>query len=170
MSMATSPYSYIASGFHQIAFVVKDIKAGQKFFNQHMGVPRFYLFEDVQVDERTYRGKEGNFHMHLALAYAGDAQIELIEHLSGESIYKEFQEKRGEGLHHLGFIVDDYEKATGDFAANGYPVIQSGRIGRNPGVRFAYFDTEAAIGSIMEIFVLDENTRNLFDRIKRGDF
>ncbi len=49
-------------------------------------------------------------------------------------------------------------------------MIQSGRIGNNPGVRFAYFDTESTIGSIMEIFQLDEQTRNLFDRIKRGEF
>lgn len=168
MSSAASPYSYIASGFHQIAFVVKDIRAGQKFFNEHLGVPRFYLFNDVKIEERTYRGGEGNFRAHIALAYAGEAQIELIEHLSGESIYKEFLEKKGEGLHHLGFIVNDYEKAIGDFARNGYPVVQSGRIGQ--GTRFAYFDTEAAIGSIMEIFVLDESTRNLFDQIKRGDF
>ncbi len=170
MSITASPYAYLASGFHQIAFVVKDIKAGQKFFHEHMGVPRFFLLEDVKVKERTYRGGEGNFHIHIALAYAGDAQIELIEYISGESIYREFLEKKGEGLHHLGFIVDDYGKSVGDFAHNGYPVIQSGRIGNNPGVRFAYFDTEAAIGSIMEIFVLDDNTRNMFDRIKRGDF
>lgn len=55
-------------------------------------------------------------------------------------------------------------------AQNGYPIIQSGRVGNNPGVRFALFDTEAAIGSIMEILVLDKDMRNLFDRIKRGDF
>ncbi len=165
-----SPYASFAQGFHQVAFVVRNIRAAQRFFNDHMGVPRFYLLEDVKVEERTYRGGEGNFRMHIALAYAGEAQIELIEHLSGESIYKEFLDKRGEGLHHLGFIVEDYEKAVGDFAQNGYPVIQSGRIGQNPGVRFAYFDTEAAIGSIMEIFVLDEATRRLFERIKRGEF
>ena len=168
--MTTSPYAYIASGCHQIAFVVEDMKTAQKFFCEHMGVPRFYVWEDIPVEEKTYRGRVGDFRLHIALAYAADTQIELIEHLSGESIYKEFLGRGDRGLHHLGFIVDDYDKAVGDFARNGYPVIQSGRIGQNPGVRFAYFDTEAAIGSIMEIFVLDENARSLFDRIKRGDF
>jgi hypothetical protein len=94
----------------------------------------------------------------------------LIQHLSGRSIYKEFLDKRGEGLHHLGFIVPDHEKVIADFTANGFPVIQSGRIGNNPGVRFAYFDTEAAIGAIMESIVLDDDTRRLFERVKRGDF
>lgn len=167
---ATSPYAYIAAGHHQIAFVVKDLAAAERFFTEQMGVPRFFRFNDVQVHEAVYRGGPGDFHMHLALGYAGDSQIELIQHLSGRSIYKEFLDKRGEGLHHLGFIVPDHEKVIVDFTANGFPVIQSGRIGNNPGVRFAYFDTEAAIGAIMESIVLDDDTRRLFDRIKRGEF
>jgi methylmalonyl-CoA/ethylmalonyl-CoA epimerase len=167
---APSPYAYIAAGHHQIAFVAKDITAAERFFTEKMGVPRFFRLNDVEVHEPSYRGGAGDFHMHLSLGYAGDSQIELIEHLSGQSIYKEFLDKKGEGLHHLGFIVPDYQKAVADFSTNGFPVIQSGRIGNNPGVRFAYFDTEAAIGSIMEIFQLDDQTRQLFDRIKRGDF
>jgi catechol 2,3-dioxygenase-like lactoylglutathione lyase family enzyme len=169
--MATaSPYAYIAAGHHQIAFVVKDIAAAEKFFTEKMGVPRFFPLHDVEVHEPFHRGGLGDFHMHLSLGYAGDSQIELIEHLSGRSIYKEFLDKKGEGLHHLGFIVPDYQKAVADFATNGFPVIQSGRIGNNPGVRFAYFDTEAAIGSIMEVFQLDDQTRKLFERIKSGEF
>jgi methylmalonyl-CoA/ethylmalonyl-CoA epimerase len=166
----TSSYGYIAAGHHQIAFVVQDIAAAEQFFTEKMGVPRFFRFTDVLVHEPFYRGGPGDFHMHLAIGYAGDSQIELIEHLSGRSIYKEFLDKHGQGLHHLGFIVPDYQKAVDDFATNGFPVIQSGRIGDNPGVRFAYFDTEAAIGSIMEIFQLDDNTRRLFERIKRREF
>ena len=165
---ATSPYAYIAAGHHQIAFVVKDIERAERFCVEKLGVPHFFRFSDVEVHEASYRGGPGNFHIHISIGYAGDSQIELIQHLSGQSIYKEFLDKHGEGLHHLGFIVPDYQQAVADFATNGFPVIQSGRIGNNPGVRFAYFDTEAAIGSIMEIFQLDEQTRNLFARIKRG--
>lgn len=168
--MKGSPSACIASGCSQVAFVVKDIQAGQKFFNKHMGVPRFYLFEDIKIEEKTYRGNKGSFRMHLALAYAGEIQIELIEHISGESIFKEFLEKKGEGMHHLGFIVDDYKKAVDELTANGYPVAQSGRVGSTPGARFALFDTEADIGSIMEILVLDEDMRNLFKKIKQGNF
>ena len=167
---ATSPYAYIAAGHHQIAFVVKDLAAAERFFTEKLGVPRFFRLEDVKVYEAFYRGGPGDFHIDIALGYAGDSQIELIQHLSGRSIYKEFLDKRGEGLHHLGFIVPDHEKVIADFTANGFPVIQSGRIGNNPGVRFAYFDTEAAIGALMESIVLDDDTRRLFERVKRGDF
>lgn len=170
MATTVSPHAYIAAGHHQIAFVVTDLRVAERFFTETLGVPRFFHFPDVLVHEPFYRGGPGDFHMHIAIGYAGDSQIELIQHLSGRSIYKEFLEKKGEGLHHLGFIVPDYQHAVADFAARGFPVIQSGRIGDNPGVRFAYFDTEAAIGAIMEIFQLDEQTRQLFARIKRGEF
>jgi catechol 2,3-dioxygenase-like lactoylglutathione lyase family enzyme len=165
---ATSPYAYIAAGHHQIAFVVNDITAAEQFFTEKMGVRQFFRFNDVTVYEAIYRGQPGDFHIHIALGYAGNSQIELIQHLSGHSIYKEFLDKKGEGLHHLGFIVPDYNKVIADFTANGFPVIQSGRIGNSPGVKFAYFDTEAAIGAIMESIVLDEQTRKLFEKIKGG--
>ncbi|MGE0681199.1 MAG: VOC family protein [Candidatus Binatia bacterium] len=165
---ATSPYAYIAAGHHQIAFVVQDLPAAERFFTAKMGVPHFFRFNDVEVHEALYRDRLGDFHMHIAIGYAGDSQIELIQHLSGQSIYKEFLDKRGEGLHHLGFIVPDHDKVIADFTANGFSVIQSGRIGNNPGVKFAYFDTEAAIGAIMESIVLDDETRRLFERIKGG--
>lgn len=165
---ATSPYAYIAAGHHQIAFVVKDLPAAERFFTEKMGVSQFFRFNDVEVHEARYRDQPGDFHIHIAIGYAGNSQIELIQHLSGKSVYKEFLDKKGEGLHHLGFIVPDHEKIIADFAANGFPVIQSGRIGNNPGVKFAYFDTEAAIGTLMESIVLDEQNRKLFEKIKGG--
>ena len=165
-----SPIAPIASGCSQIAYVVKDIQASQKFFNEHLGVPRFYLFENVQFEDLTYQGQPANFRIHLALAYAGEIQLELIEHLEGESIFQDFLQQKGEGLHHLGFLVDDYDQTVGDLTTHGYPLIQSGRAGSNPGTRFALFDTETPIGSIIEILALDEDMKNLFARIKQGDF
>ena len=170
MQMTATPYAYIAAGLQQIAYVVRDIQAGQRFFIEHIGIPRFYLMEDVRFANQTYRGQECDSSLHIAMAYAGEIQIELVESLSGQNIYQEFLEGKGEGLHHLGFLIDDYERAVRDFTANGYPVIQSGRVRRDRGTRFAYFDTEAAIGSLMEIIAPDEAGWQLFDRIKRGDF
>jgi catechol 2,3-dioxygenase-like lactoylglutathione lyase family enzyme len=166
--MATSPYAYIAAGHHQIAFVVNDLAASERFFMEKMGVKNFFRFKDVTVYEAIYRGQPGDFHIDIAIGYAGNSQIELIQHLSGQNVYKEFLDKKGEGLHHLGFIVPDHEQVIADFTANGFPVIQSGRIGTNPGVKFAYFDTEAAIGALMESIVLDDETRKLFEKIKGG--
>ncbi len=166
------PMSYVGGALQQVAFVVKNLAAGLKFFNETMGVPRFYVIDDFgnKATEKTFRGRPADHNFKLALAYSGDTQIELIQHLSGETCYKEFLERRGEGLHHLGFFLDDadrYQAALAAFAGAGYPILMSGRFGNT---RYTYFDTELAIGSIMEIVYLDTATKALMAQIKRGDF
>jgi catechol 2,3-dioxygenase-like lactoylglutathione lyase family enzyme len=163
----TSPLGYIAAGIQQVAFVVRDIAAAERFFADELGVSRFCRFEDFQVTEPVYRGGAGDFHYHLSLGYAGDLAVELIQHLSGRSIYREFLEEKGEGMHHLGFLVPDHERAVRDFAAAGYPVVQGGVVG---GSKFAYFDARAACGAYLETLCLDDEGREIFAKIKRGEF
>jgi len=54
-----------------------------------------------------------------------------------------------------------------EFGKNGFSVLQSGRCG---GACYTYFDTETAIGAAMEIVYLDERSKELMARVKRGDF
>lgn len=168
MNQPASPMAYVGNGCHQICFVSRDLYATQRFLNDSVGVGRFRVFEDISFEDLRYRGQPAGFRVHLSLAYAGDVQIEVIQPLAGKSLYSEFLDSGRSGLHHMGFIVEDYERAVRDFEAQGYPVVQSGRFGE--ATRFAYFDTEAVCGSIMEIFQLDDTARALFAAIKRGDF
>lgn len=168
MTTPASPMAYVAAGCHQICFVSRDLHATQRFLNDQVGVGRFRVFEDVRFQDLRFRGEPADFRIHLSLAYAGDVQIEVIEPIAGRSLYSEFLDAGHSGLHHMGFIVDDYDRAVRDFEANGHPAIQSGRFG--DATRFAYFDTEAACGAIMEVFQIDAATRELFAAIKRGDF
>jgi len=169
---AHSPLQYLGHGLQQVAFVVKDLTAGMDFFNRTMGVARFYVIEDfgLHARDKTFRGRPAEQNFKLALAYSGDTQIELIQHLSGETCYKEHLERRGEGLHHLGFFLYDpqeYQGALDSLGAAGYASLMSGRFGTT---RYTYFDTEAAIGSIMEIVYLDSGGRDFMAKIKNGDF
>ena len=163
----TSPLSYLAAGIQQVAFVVRDIAAAERFFAGKLGVSRFCRFDDFQVQEPVHRGAPGDFRYHLSLGYAGDFAVELIQHLSGKSIYKEFLDEKGEGMHHLGFLVRDHERTVRDFAVAGYPVVQGGCVG---GSQFAYFDARANCGVYLETIMLDEEGREMFARIKRGEF
>jgi len=163
----TSPLTYLAAGIQQVAFVVHDIAAAERFFAGKLGVSRFCRFNDIEVNESEYRGAPGKFHYHLSLGYAGDLAVELIQHLSGGSIYKEFLDEKGEGMHHLGFLVSDHERTVRDFATNGYPVAQGGRIG---GSRFAYFDARPVCGAYLETIMLDDEGREIFAKIRRGEF
>lgn len=167
-----SPMSFVGGSLQQVAFVVKNLDAGLEFFNRTMGVQRFLVIDDFgrKATATTYRGRPVEHNFKLALAYSGDTQIELIQHLEGETCYKEFLDRRGEGLHHLGFFLDDdarYQGALDALGKAGYAVLMSGQFGNT---RYTYFDTEAAIGSIMEIVYLDAGGKAMMARIKSGDF
>jgi glyoxalase/bleomycin resistance protein/dioxygenase superfamily protein len=169
---ARSPLQLLGGSLQQVAFVVKDLAAGMEFFNRTMGIPRFYVIEDfgLHARDKTFRGRPAEQNFKLALAYSGDTQIELIQHLSGDTCYKEHLERHGEGLHHLGFFLYDsgeYQSALDSLGAAGYAPLMSGRFGTT---RYTYFDTEAAIGAIMEMVFLDSGGRDFMAKIKRGDF
>ena len=170
--MESSPLSLVGRGLEQVAFVVRDLSVAQRFFGQNLGISRFYVIEHFgsRATETTYRGRPVEHDFTIALAYSGDTQIELIQHLSGNTCYKEFLERRGEGMQHLGFFIEDreqYEKVRGKFGQNGFSVLQSGRFGD---ALYTYYDTEGAIGAVMEIVYLDPRSRELMASIKRGDF
>jgi methylmalonyl-CoA/ethylmalonyl-CoA epimerase len=46
----------------------------------------------------------------VAMLDAGTLTIELLEPLTADSTIQKFLDRRGEGLHHLSFLVDDIEK------------------------------------------------------------
>jgi hypothetical protein len=168
----TSPLSLVGRSLEQVAFVVRDLAAAQKFFGQSMGIPRFYVIDNFgsRATAKTFRGRPAEHNFSIAIAYSGNTQIELIQHLSGDTCYKEFLERGGEGLQHLGFFLDDREQhdwVLAEFGKNGFSVLQSGRFG---GASYTYFDTERAIGAVMEIVYLDERSKELMSRVKRGDF
>lgn len=169
---ARSPLSCVGGSLEQVAFVVRNLSAAQRFFNDKMGVSRFYVIEDfgLKATDKTLHGRPVEQNFKLALGYSGDTQIELIEHVSGQTCYKEFLDRRGEGLHHLGFFLDDPEVYDGTLKAmtdNGYAALMSGRLGDT---RYTYFDTEAAIGSIMEIVHLGPTGKAMMAKIKSGAF
>lgn len=167
-----SPLSYVGRSLEQVAFVVKDLEAAQRFFRRSMGIPRFYVIEHFgsKAVEKTFHGKPAEHDFNIALAYSGGTQIELIQHLAGETCYSEFLQRKGEGLQHLGFFLDDreqYVEALAEFGRNGFSVLQSGRFG---GASYTYFDTEHEIGATIELVLLDRQSKELMERIKRGDF
>jgi hypothetical protein len=93
--------------------------------------------------------------MRIALAWVNALCIELIEIGGGDSIYREFVAQRGYGLHHLGVVVEDARAAVAQAEGAGFPVIQDGTgYGLEGDGHFAYLDTEAQLGVIVELMEL----------------
>jgi hypothetical protein len=60
----------------------------------------------------------------------GNLQLELVQPIEGDSIYQDWIHERGEGLHHLNFLVDDVDEIAEKTRRQGFQSIQSGRFGQ----------------------------------------
>lgn len=138
----------------QIALVVRDLDAAVRRYWETLGVGpwRMYTYGPPLVREMTYRGRAQEYRMRLALAQVGSLVIELLQPLSGDNIYVEHLDRKGEGLHHVGVFVPSFDEAVAEAQRQGFAVLQSGRgYGRHGDGGFAYLDTEALLGVIVEL-------------------
>lgn len=147
----------------QVALVVEDIDDGMQRYRNILGIEPWtvYRFEPPELTDTTYRGEAVEYGMVLALGYAGDTMIELIEPTMGPNVYEDHLDEHGEGLHHYAYFGWDEEEAhhvIEEFEDAGMPVIQSGTY---VGTDFWYFDTQDQLnGAMFEIGV----RRNVGDR------
>ena len=107
--------------FHiaQVGFVVKNLDEKLKNFQdlvQPAGNLRLAEFDHADI---MLHGKKGICNAKLAFIDTGDIQIEYIEPGEGESIYSEFINEKGEGMHHLAAFVDDLNKEALRFSSRG---------------------------------------------------
>ncbi|MFX0043122.1 MAG: VOC family protein [Candidatus Hodarchaeota archaeon] len=81
----------------------------------------------------------------------GNTQIELIQLIEGDCLYKEFLEQGKEGFQHIGTYVDNVQQAVEEFQNIGIEVIQIGRVARH---LLAYMDTKKYFGIYLELLEL----------------
>lgn len=134
----------------QIAHLVKDIDKAMNYYYDAMRIGPWNVYELKQplLGESYVRGRPSDHTYMLSLATHNNMQYELIQPLTGRSIYDEFLDRHGEGLHHVKFYFDDCAAAIADFARKGFSVIQSGRIDED---EFYYLDTDRTLGIVVEI-------------------
>jgi methylmalonyl-CoA/ethylmalonyl-CoA epimerase len=145
----------------QVGFLVEDLEAAAHRFSALYGVDewRVWTYGPQVTSSLTYRGRVAIYAMRLALAGSGP-QIELIEPLHGPTIYGEWIERYGYGLHHLGTVVDDLAGAMRAMQAAGFELIQSGvGYGLDGDGGYAYFDTLDRLGHIVELIEVPARRR-----------
>jgi|SRR5690242_12629377 len=145
--------TFFGSRFSQVAWVVKDIHAAEKIFQNVIGLKKFDKLENIraQDNEGTHYGKPANYEFHLYMAYSGECMIELIQPVSGESIFHEFLEKNPNGgIQHIAYMVPvaEFDRAVCELTDKGFPVITSLNL---PVAKVAFFDTCKEIGVVTEI-------------------
>ncbi|WP_067824160.1 VOC family protein [Nocardia inohanensis] len=151
----------------QIAWVVADIARGEEFLTATMGARKWMRMPEVHFapETCTYRGEPADFTAHISLSYSGDMQLELIQPVRGTSIYSEFLERGGPGLHHVCVEPEDFDAALKTAAAQGIEVLQQGDMGGQ--MRFAYLDGAAAGMPYLELAEVGPGMRLFFEQIKK---
>lgn len=145
---------FLKNGVWQIGIVVENLDKTLSMYWEVCGVGPWQIFTYQKPFARwmTYRGAPVDHRFRVALARIGPQQIELIEPLTGPTIYHEFIARRGYGLHHIGLMVDDIDVAMAQATAAGYPVIQAGGgHGLDGDGGFAYLDTEERLNCQLEL-------------------
>src|SRR4029077_10231088 len=87
----------------QIAWVTRDLDGTEKALTTLLGAKKWIRIAGVHFgpDTCTYRGRPADFVADISFSYAGDTQLELIAPVTGESIYTDFLDSVGPGLHHI---------------------------------------------------------------------
>lgn len=89
--------------------------------------------------------------VEVAFLPVGESRIELLEPTSADSPVARFLEKRGEGIHHVCFAVEDIEAALADLASRGFRLIHTVPVAGAGGKRVAFLHPEAGRGVLIEL-------------------
>ena len=111
----------------QVGYVVPDLDAGVRDLGRMFGVRRWvgWRYTADYLPKRRFRGAPGSFESHGVVAEFGPS-LEIIAPLSGHSVFTEFLERSGPGLHHLGYFVKSIADERARMAALGLEEVQYG--------------------------------------------
>ena len=100
--------------------------------------------------QEKYRGKPfiPSQRVAIQITQIGNMELELIQPIDGESPHQEFLDQKGEGVQHLGFIVNNLEEDAEHLTSKGSSILLTSQFKSGGGV--AYLDLDAA-GIIVEL-------------------
>lgn len=137
----------------QICWVVPDILNSIKFLSATLGIPGFPEPQQIRAQDlnMSYYGEVVEAEWLTTQGYNGNTFIELVQPLSGRSMFQDYLQKYPTGgIQHVAFRVpvSEFERITGELLAQCYPVISEVD---HPIARMAFFDTYQAMGVVTEI-------------------
>jgi methylmalonyl-CoA/ethylmalonyl-CoA epimerase len=148
MAERQEPRVKLPSPFH-LGIVVKDLDQAIGYYDSLFGWGPFKVQEiDMKKFPFTFRGKPGSGRFKVAAGQSGSMLIELFQVIEGETPYTEFSKEKGEGVHHIGFRIEDFDRALAVLAKEGVEPIFHGEL---PQGAFAYFDTDKVGGVVFEL-------------------
>ncbi len=150
--MTAAPLPRLPGLFH-IGWVVRDCAAAQRELTARLGAGPFVsMGQEARFDKALVHGKPTPFALRVAFGALGGVLIELLEPLDDKSPHAEFLDSHGEGMHHLGYLVPDFDEqlAAVRAARPEAELLIDGTAPGNP-VRWVYVDGGAVHGTVIEL-------------------
>lgn len=124
---------------NHVAIVVNDIDATLPFWRDVLGLPGGQLKEVPQEQVR------------IAFLEAGESHIELVQPTSADSGIAKYLDKRGAGMHHICFEVDDLEGTMQQMMASGVELLNDTPKERD-GQRYVFIHPKSTGGVLVELY------------------
>ena len=130
----------ILTEIDHVAIAVHDLEAAIAYYQEAFG---------AEVHHREIVDSDG---VEEALVKVADSYIQLTTATRPDSPIAKYLEKRGEGLHHIGYRVDDCQAALDAMVAAGAtPIDQAPRPGSR-GTTVAFMHPKGSFGTLIELF------------------
>lgn len=136
----------------QVGVVVKNLSEAIDFYTQTFGLGPFQTLEFAPA-QHWVNGKPTPIRLKIGLCQWGPLTLELIEPLEGDAPHKWFLEEKGEGMQHLGFIVENYDEWLSYLKREGIDVLMSAEtdVEGMGHVRAAYIQSDRIGGVLFEL-------------------
>ena len=125
-----------------IAIVVEDIEEALKFWRDALGL-ELHQVEEVPEQESV-----------VAFLPVGDGEIELVKPTTEESGIARYLHKRGPGIHHICFEVDDIQATLDNLKQKGVRLINEEAMTGSGGKKMAFIHPESTHGVLVELYEL----------------
>jgi methylmalonyl-CoA epimerase len=122
-----------------VAIAVNDLDAAIGWYEEMFG---------ATVAHREVVERDG---VEEALLKVADSYIQLLTPMSADSPVAKYLERNGEGIHHVGYRVDDCAAALAALQAHGVRVIDSVPRPGSRGTTVAFVHPKAAFGTLVEL-------------------
>ena len=139
----------------QIGFVVNDIEKTSQAFADFLGVekPQWSLTDTNDKTHGEFNGEPCPARAKLAFFHVGETlDIELIEPDETPSVWRNVLNEKGEGVHHIAFVVNGMKEKILALEGNGMKLLQRGEY---TGGRYAYIDCVDQLKTIVELLEND---------------
>lgn len=121
-----------------IGIAVKRIDEAVRFYRDVLNLK---ISAKIEVPQRKIR---------IAFIQLSETKLELLESMEEGSVIDKFIQKKGEGIHHICFEVDDFDKAIAELKDKKAEFVDEPRMGAE-GKRIVFLYPKDAFGVLIEL-------------------